>query len=261
MKSIIATLLISTVMVFVSSISTSSRDYQIKKIVIDAGHGGKDPGTHGFFSKEKDIALNIAKKTGEIINRYLPDVEVIYTRDDDSFPSLYQRVDLANKNGADLFVSIHCNYAPYSKAIYGTETYVMGHNMTDENFEVAKRENSVISLEENSAENYEGFDPNSPESYILFSLYQNAYINNSLKLAQNVEEQFKSRVGRNSRGVKSAGFLVLWKTSMPSILIETGYLSNIKEEKDLNNELKQSYIASGIFRAFRDFKEEIESKN
>ena len=261
MKNIIATLLISTAMVFISSISTSSRDYKIRKIVIDAGHGGRDPGTHGAFSNEKDIALKIALETGKTINQYLPDVEVIYTRNDDSFPSLYQRADIANKNGADLFISIHCNYAPYSDKVHGTETYVMGMKMSDENFEVAKRENSVISLEENSAENYEGFDPNSPESYILFSLYQNAYMNNSLKLAQNVESQFKNRVGRKSRGVKSAGFLVLWKTSMPSILIETGYLSNVKEEKELNDKLKQSFIASGIFRAFRDYKEEIESRN
>lgn len=261
MKNIIGTLLISTIMVFVSSISTSSRDYKIRKVVIDAGHGGKDPGTHGAFSIEKDIALDIAKETGKIINQYIPDVEVIYTRTDDSFPSLYKRANIANKNGADLFISIHCNYAPYSNKVYGTETYVMGLKMTEENFEVAKRENSVISLEENSAENYEGFDPNSPESYILFSLYQNAYMNNSLLIAQNVEDQFKNRAGRKSRGVKSAGFLVLWKTSMPSILIETGYLSNAKEEKDLNDKLKQTYIASGIYRAFRDYKEEIESRN
>lgn len=261
MKNIIATLLISTIMVFVSSVSTSSRNYKINKIVIDAGHGGKDPGTHGSFSKEKDIALKIALETGKIIKQYLPEVEIIYTRKDDSFPSLYKRADIANKNGADLFISIHCNYAPYSEKVHGTETYVMGNKMTDENFEVAKRENSVISLEENSRANYEGFDPNSPESYILFSLYQNAYMNNSLLIAQNVENQFKNRVGRRSRGVKSAGFLVLWKTSMPSILIETGYLSNAKEERDLNDKLKQSYIASGIFRAFRDYKQEIESQN
>lgn len=137
----------------------------------------------------------------------------------------------------------------------------MGLHKSDENFEVAMRENSVITMEDNAEAHYEGFDPNSPESYILFSLYQSAYQSNSLELAQNVEDQFKNRVGRRSRGVKSAGFLVLWKTSMPSILIETGFLSNAKEEKDLNDKLQQTYIASGIFRAFRDYKNELESKN
>ena len=260
-KNIVAILFFSILMIFGSFNSTGVRDYRIKKIVIDAGHGGKDTGTSGKFSLEKDIALNIALETGKIINKYLPEVEVIYTRNDDSFPALSERAELANENGADLFISIHCNSAPYSSRVYGTETYVMGLHKTEENFEVTKRENSVILLEENSAGEYEGFDPNSPESYILFSLYQNAYLNNSLLLAQNVEGQFKNRVGRRSRGVKSAGFLVLWKTSMPSILIETGFLSNPKEEKDLNDKLQQTYIASGIFRAFRDYKYEIESNN
>lgn len=258
-KNIAAILFFSVVLVFGSFNSSGVRDYRVKKVVIDAGHGGKDPGTHGDFSYEKDIALNIALETGKIINQYLPDVEVIYTRDDDSFPALVERAELANKNGADLFISIHCNSAPYSTRVYGTETYVMGLHKTEENFDVAKRENAVILLEEDTEENYEGFDPNSPESYILFSLYQNAYLNNSLVMAQNVESQFRNRVGRRSRGVKSAGFVVLYKTSMPSILIETGFLSNPKEEKDLNDKLQQTYIASGIFRAFRDYKHELES--
>ena len=137
----------------------------------------------------------------------------------------------------------------------------MGLDKVAGNLEVAKRENRVILLEENYAENYEGFDPNSPESHILFSLYQNAYLDNSLRLAQKIEHQFKTRAGRRSRGVKQAPFWVLWKTSMPSVLVETGYLSNPDEEKDLNDKLKQSYIASGIFRAFRDYKQEIEAGN
>ena len=229
--------------------------------MIDAGHGGRDTGTTGRFSKEKEIALEIALELGKTIKRYLKDVEVVYTRTDDSFPSLVDRADLANKNGADLFISIHCNSAPYSSRVYGTETYVMGLDKVAGNLEVAKRENRVILLEENYAENYEGFDPNSPESHILFSLYQNAYLDNSLRLAQKIEHQFKTRAGRRSRGVKQAPFWVLWKTSMPSVLVETGYLSNPNEEKDLNDKLKQSYIASGIFRAFRDYKQEIEAGN
>ena len=185
---------------------------------------------------------------------------MIYTRDKDSYPTLAERAELANKREADLFISIHCNWL--SRPEYnGTETYVMGLHKSDANFEVAKRENSVITLIENAQENYDGFDPASPESYMLFNLYQSAHRSNSLMLAQNVENQFKTRVGRNSRGVKQAGFLVLYKTAMPSILIETGYLSNAKEEKDLNDPLQQTYIASGIYRAFRDYKKELESLN
>ncbi len=234
------------------------KEYKVKKIVIDAGHGGKDSGTLGSFSKEKDVALEIALKLGEIINKYLDDVEVIYTRNDDTFIGLENRASIANRNGADLFISIHCN-AVGNHEVYGTESWVMGPHKTAGNLEVAKRENSVVLMEENYEENYEGFDPTAPESHILFSLYQNAYIGNSLKLARNIEDQFKNRVGRHSRGVKQAGFLVLWKTSMPSVLVEVGFLSNKTEEKYLNDDLKQTYIASGIFRAFRDYKLEIES--
>lgn len=237
-----------------------NRDYKVNKIVIDAGHGGKDPGTHGQLSEEKDVALDIALQLGGIIERFMPDVDVIYTRDNDTYPDLYARAELANKEGADVFISVHANWVSNPK-ISGTETYVMGLHVSEENLKVAMRENSVIKLEENADENYDGFDPNSPESYILFSLAQNAYINNSLVLAENVERQFKERVGRRSRGVKRAGFIVLWRTSMPSILVETGYLSNEREERELNDELVQTYIASGIFRAFRDYKSHIESTN
>jgi N-acetylmuramoyl-L-alanine amidase len=235
-------------------------EYKVDKIVIDAGHGGKDPGTHGVFSREKDIALKIALELGRIIKQNLNDVEIIYTRNNDTFVELDDRANIANKNDADVFISIHCNSVPANQSIiYGTETYVMGQHTSEGNFEVTKRENSVILLEENYDEKYEGFDPKSPESLILFSLYQNAYINNSLNLADKIEHQFANRVGRNSRGVRQAGFWVLWRTSMPSVLIEVGYLSNSKEEKYLNDELGQVYLASGIFRAFRDYKDEIES--
>ena len=236
------------------------RLYKVDKVVIDAGHGGKDSGTVGSISKEKDIALKIALELGRIIKENLPDVEVIYTRDKDNFVELEDRAMMANKNDADLFISIHCNAVPANKnQIYGTETYIMGVHKDGANFEIAKRENSVILLEENYEERYEGFDPNSPESNILFSLYQNAHLENSLNLADKIEYQFDKRVGRNSRGVRQAGFWVLWRTSMPSVLIETGYLSNPKEERYLNDNLGQVYLASGIFRAFRDFKQEIES--
>lgn len=229
-------------------------------MVIDAGHGGKDPGTSGDVSKEKDVALKIALKLGKTIEEYLPDVEVIYTRDDDNFVELEGRAYIANKNGADLFISIHCN-AVSNNTIYGTETYVMGLDKVEGNMRVAKKENSVIFLEENYEDKYDGFDPSSPESMILLTLSQHAYQENSLKLAARIEKQFKERVGRRSRGVKMAPFWVLWRTSMPSVLVETGYLTNSKEELDLNDPLKQDYIASGIFRAFRDYKNAIDASN
>lgn len=256
-KNILLVSFLSLIFLLGSSSTTGVREYRIKKIVIDAGHGGKDPGTHGDFSREKDIALKIALELGTTIKKYLPDVEVIYTRKDDNFIELIDRADIANKNGADLFISIHCNSISNPK-IKGTETWVMGLHTSEANLQVAKRENSVILLEESYEENYGDFDPNSDESHILLSLYQSAYLENSLNLAGRIESQFKERVGRHSRGVKQAGFVVLYKTSMPSVLVETGFLTNTEEEKQLNDVTQQSYIASGIFRAFRDYKVEIE---
>ena len=235
------------------------RDNRVKRVVIDAGHGGHDPGTHGEFSNEKDIALKIAKLAGDYIEKNLKGIEVIYTRKNDSFVELEGRAQLANKNGADLFISIHCNAFPWNPKVYGTETYVMGLHKTDDNLQVAKRENSVIFLEENYEETYGEFDPSSPDAHILFSLYQTAYQQSSLNLASKIENQFAKRAGRRSRGVKQAGFWVLFRTSMPSVLVETGYLTNPTEEKDLNNQLKQDYIASGIYRAVRDYKLEMDA--
>lgn len=260
----IAILFFFSVAILMASFTTVGiRTYKVRKVVIDPGHGGKDPGNMGSFSKEKDVALKIALKLGEIIKKHQPDMEVIYTRSNDSFPGLVDRADIANKNHADLFISIHCNSVPSKSqhGVHGTETWVMGLHKSDGNLEVAKRENASILLEEDYHEKYEGFDPESPESHILFSLYQNAYIGNSLRLAEKIENQFKERVGRNSRGVKQAGFVVLYKSSMPSVLVEVGFLSNQKEEKYLNDNLGQTYIASGIYRALRDYKEEIESMN
>lgn len=238
---------------------------RINTVVIDAGHGGKDNGTSGKVAREKNVALKIALDLGETIEKNLKDVKVIYTRNDDNFIELEERAQIANKNGADLFISIHCNSLPRNtpdkrkQMINGTETYIMGMHTSKANFDVAKRENAVILMEDGSKEVYEGFDPNSPESYILFSLYQSAYMENSLRLAEKIESQFKNRVKRKSRGVRQAGFWVLYRTSMPSVLVETGYLSNAKEEKYLNDPYGQTLIASGLFRAFRDYKNEIES--
>lgn len=258
-KNIASIALISLALVLASFYPLNNHTYKVDKIVIDAGHGGKDQGTHGEKYLEKNIALNIALELGRIIQENLKGVKVIYTRDDDTFVELDERANIANKNGADLFISIHCNSAPYSDKVHGTETYVMGLHTSKKNLEVAKRENSVILMEDNYKEKYEGYDPNDPSSLMLFSLYQNAYLENSMMLADKVEDQFKHRVGRVSRGVKQAGFVVLYKTSMPSVLIETGFLSNEKEERYLHDHLGQVYLASGIFRAVRDYKEEIES--
>ncbi len=250
----------SLLLILASFSPANERKAVISRIIVDPGHGGKDPGTHGAISKEKDIALAISRHLGRIINTNMPDVEVMFTRDDDSFPTLQQRSEFANEKGADLFVSVHCNWIS-NPSIFGTETYVMGLHKTEENFEVARRENAVILQEENYEENYEGFDPNSPESYIFLSLQQSAHQEGSLRLAERIENELGTRAGRRSRGVKSAGFYVLFNTTMPSVLVETGYLSNSKEERDLNDDLKQRYIASGIYRAIRSYKEDVESSN
>jgi N-acetylmuramoyl-L-alanine amidase len=259
MKNIVLVPILAAIILLNSFGTVGIRDNKVKKIVIDAGHGGHDHGTHGVFSKEKVLALAIAKKAGYYIEKNIEGVEVIYTRANDSFIELEERAQIANRNGADLFISIHCNALPQNPNIYGTETYVMGLHKTEQNLAVAKRENSVIFLEDNYEETYGDFDPNSPDSHILFSLYQTAYLHNSLELASKIEDQFKKRAGRRSLGVKQAGFWVLWRTSMPSVLVETGYLTNAKEEKDLNDKLKQDYIASGIYRAVRAYKNEMDA--
>lgn len=234
--------------------------YTLKTVVIDAGHGGKDPGTHGIYSKEKDIALSIALKLGTYIEENIPEVNVIYTRTSDVFIPLNERAEIANKNKADLFISIHVD-GHENKNAYGTSTYVMGLHKTDENLEVAKKENAAILFEDDYSTKYEGFDPNSSESYIIFSFLQNTYLEQSLNYASFVEDQFKNRTLRKSRGVKQAGFLVLWKTTMPSVLIETGYLTNSREEKYLITKEGQEYIASAIYRAFKNYKSTIEAKS
>lgn len=230
---------------------------KVKTVVIDAGHGGHDPGAVGKISKEKDITLAIALKTGKFIEENLPDVKVIYTRRTDVFVELYRRAKIANEAKADLFISIHCN-ANKSSTPYGAETYVMGLHRSDANLSVAQTENASILLEEDYHVQYDGFDPTSPEGYIFFSMLQNAYMDQSLGIASNVQKHFKDRVNLFDRGVKQAGFLVLYKTTMPSILIETGFISNLKEEKKLASEEGQTYIASAIYRAIKEYKQSIE---
>lgn len=241
-----------------SSVLHSQELMKMKKIVIDAGHGGHDPGTVGKYSKEKDIALKIALKFGKYVEENFPDLEVIYTRKTDVFVELYKRAEIANKNNADLFISIHCN-GVRSSTPYGTETFVMGLDKSEANLEIARKENAVILMEDNYSDRYD-YDPNSPEAYIIFSLYQNVYLDQSLNIASKVQTQFRERVKLNDRGVKQAAFIVLYRTTMPGILIETGFLSNPNEEKFLMSDLGQTYIASAIYRAFKEYKTEYESQ-
>jgi len=229
-------------------------------VVIDPGHGGRDPGTHGAKAREKDINLAVALKTGKYISEYLKDVKVIYTRDDDTYPGLDERADVANRHKADIFISIHSNWWS-DKRVAGSETYVLGQTMDEANLRVAMKENSVITLEENYETKYEGYDPNSVESFIIFSLMQNTYLKQSTEFASLLQQQFRDRVGRKDRGVRQAGFLVLWRTTMPSVLVELGYVSNSEEEKFLMSEQGQDYLASAIFRAFRDYKQSIDSRS
>jgi len=234
-------------------------DYEINTVVIDAGHGGHDSGCHGSNSKEKHITLIIALKLGKYIEGNIEDVKVIYTRKTDVFVELHERASIANRNNADLFISIHCNAINHS-GTHGTETFVMGLHKSEDNLDVAKRENKVILLESNYDEHYDGFAPNAPESHIIFSLYQNANLDQSINFASKVEEQFKNRARRRSRGVKRAGFVVLFKTTMPAVLIETGFLTNSSEERFLLSDQGQSYIASAIYRAFKKYKAEYEGR-
>lgn len=240
-------------LLIITSASESPRILQIKKVVIDAGHGGEDPGAIGKKSKEKNIALAVALKLGNQIKTNFPEIEVIYTRKTDVFIELYRRAQIANTNKADLFISIHCNSTKSAEA-YGTETWVLGLNKSQANLEVAKKENGAILFEKDYASQYDGFDPNSPEGNIIFSLYQNAYLEQSLDLADLVQKQFTNKLGRHNRGVKQAGFLVLYKTTMPAALIELGFLSNPNEESFLISESGQNHLASGIFRAFKEYK-------
>lgn len=246
------------IIIFLCSFQTlNSSKFYVKTIVIDAGHGGHDPGAVYGGVNEKDIALAITLELGRIISENMPDVKVLYTRDKDEFIGLKERAEFANKNNANVFVSIHCNASDNTTA-YGTETFVMGVHKNQDNLNLAIKENSVIQLEDDYLEKYEGFDPNSPEAYIIFSLYQDAFLNQSLNLAAKVEHDFSTRVDRKSRGVKQAGLVVLWRSSMPSILVETGFISNQNEKEYLTSKTGQVYLASAIFRAFRSYRKEIE---
>lgn len=233
---------------------------QVKTIVIDPGHGGLDPGCNGANEIwEKAVTLAVSLKLGKMIEDSLQDVQVVFTRKTDKFVELWERPNMANKIKADLFISIHCNSNVNTTAA-GSETYFMGLHKTQGNLDVAKRENSAIKFESNyrTNERYGGFDPNSPEGHIIFSLVQSAFLQQSLKFSTLVESHTHKISRIKSRGVKQAGFLVLWQTAMPSVLVEIGFLTNASDRGVLKTEDGQKIIAKGIFRAIRQYKKELE---
>lgn len=225
------------------------------KVVLDAGHGGKDPGKHSGKYYEKDIALNIVLILGEKLNKS-KGIDVVYTRKDDVFIELKERGNIANNADAHIFVSIHCN--AHNTQAYGTETYALGIHANDRNFEVAKQENAVIFLEEDYLEKYAGFDPNSPEAVIGLTLMQEEYLDESLLVASYVQNNFRNDLNRTDRGVKQAGFVVLFQTSMPSILIETGFITNVKEGQFLNSRSGQEKVSQAIFEAILTYKKHLD---
>lgn len=232
------------------------REHRKFRVVIDAGHGGRDPGALGAVSKEKDINLAIALKLGKLIENNT-DAELVYTRKTDVFIPLDERAEIANRSNANLFISIHTN-ALRNKSYQGVETYTLGLARSEENLEVAKRENSVILLEDDYHQRYEGFDPSSSESYIIFEMMQDRYLKQSIDLATVIQKNACNLCGRIDRGVKQAGFLVLRNTGMPSVLVEVGYISNRVEERYLNTESGQKAIATAIYNGFVKCKNEYE---
>ena len=229
-------------------------------LVIDAGHGGHDAGAIGTYSKEKNINLNVALAFGKLVEKNCNDVTVIYTRKTDVFIPLQERAEIANKNKADLFVSIHTNALPNGRIAYGSETYTLGMARSSENFDVAKRENSVILVENDYKEKYAGFNPNSSESYIIFEFMQDEHMKQSINLAKSIQKYYVSMAGRKNKGVHQAGFLVLRETSMPSVLTELGFITTPEEEAYLNSQDGVSKLARSIFEGFLDYKQSQDGK-
>lgn len=225
-------------------------------VVIDAGHGGNDPGAIGKRGREKNINLNVALKLGQLIENNCNDTRVVYTRKKDTFVPLHRRAEIANNAKADLFISIHTNsLASRNSKVSGTETYTLGLHRTQENLEVAKKENSVILIEDDYKQRYAGFNPNSAESYIIFEFLQDKYLSQSVNFASMIQKQFRQSARRIDKGVHQAGFLVLRETSMPSVLIELGYITNPNEEAYLLSEQGSSALAKSIYQAFLNYKQ------
>ena len=225
-------------------------------LVIDAGHGGKDPGALGKYSKEKTINLNVALAFGRYVEQNCPDVKVIYTRKTDVFIPLHERAAIANRNKADVFISIHTNSVTSSRSIAGLETYTMGMRRSDEKLSAAMRENDVVLIEDNFQQHYSGFDPRSPESYIIFEMINDANMLESVKLAKMIQKKVCRTASRPDKGVKQDAFLVLRETSMPACLIELGYITTPSEETYLNNKTNIDALGRGIYQAFVEYKNE-----
>ncbi len=238
----------------------NAKDYTI---VIDPGHGGHDAGAIGFTSKEKNVTLKVALELGRLIKQNMPNTKVIYTRSTDKFVALAERANIANRNKADLFISVHTNSTPSGRkgtTVSGTETFTLGMHATAENLEVAKRENSVITMESDYEEKYEGFDPSQSESYIIFELMQDEYMKQSVHLADLIQSQFVRHAGRKSRGVRQGGLLVLKNSSMPSVLVELGFINNRSEERYLNTSNGVAAMARSIFNAIKSYRKQNEIK-
>jgi N-acetylmuramoyl-L-alanine amidase len=245
----------------IAAIAGSSGEIRtLRTVVIDAGHGGNDPGAVSGGVREKDIVLDIALRLGKKINQAYPEVKVIYTRDKDVFIPLFQRADIANRNKADLFISLHANYVS-SPSASGTETFTLGLHRSQENLEVAKKENSVILLEDDYTSNYEGFDPREAESYIMFENLQSEYQGQSIDFAAQIQRKFGQNLNLIDRGVKQAGFLVLRRVGMPSVLVEVGFISNPNERKFLVSETGKEKVTESIFQAFSSYKKTIDERS
>ncbi len=229
-------------------------------IVLDAGHGGKDPGALGKLSKEKDIVLDIVHRVAKYLDENFDDVQVVYTRNTDVFIELDKRAKIANDAEADLFVSVHCNANPKTSP-HGTEVFVMGLNKTEANLEVAMKENSAALLEDNHEDKYDGIDPNSSEAYIAFSFFQNVFIERSLSMAQILIKNMNKYVGLFDRGVKQAPFFVLYRTAMPAVLIETGFISNYNDETFLMSDAGKEKIAYAIYLAITEYRNSTQNKS
>lgn len=239
----------------------SNGGYGVRKVVLDPGHGGKDPGCTYAGYKEKDIVLSIALKLGAMIEENLPDVKVVYTRKTDVFIGLSERGDIANRNKADLFISIHVDATDKGTSASGSSTFVMGLDKTGKNLDVAMRENDVVSYEADYTTKYEGYVPGSAESYIIFSLMQYAYLDQSMNLASLVQKHYNKNTPMKDRGARQGPYLVLWRPAMPSILTETGFLSNPDDRKFLTSKAGQEKVARSLFNAFSEYKSRTEGNS
>ncbi|WP_316787921.1 N-acetylmuramoyl-L-alanine amidase [Pedobacter frigoris] len=259
---------------------TFSQAYRVKTIVIDAGHGGNKPGARGSYSLEKNVALKVALKLGKKFEEDMPDVKILYTRKTDVDVDFYKRAALANDNKADLFISIHCNSMPDNKIVTytknkagkkvakysyvknkttkGTETFVAGSHRLNEQ-DVAIRENADIKLEKNYKQNYNGYDPNDPETFIILSLFKNLFRDKSMKLAKLIQDNYTDNDNRIDRGVKEQGILILQRCGMPAVLTEIGFISNPAEEEYMNSESGSTEIVNSIFKAVKNYRKETET--